>query len=819
MPFNRYNVPVRSRRRILAALVGCLCLVALPLGGGALGATSSGANGDIAYVRDSPVGNIYRLSTGTVLVNAATDPSWSPDGRKLAFVQAGVIETCTVSGCVPAATGAVGTQPAWSPDGLKIAYVSASNIHVKTLGGGDLQLTSAGTNVDPSWSPDGTQIVFTQNGVIAKISSTTPGAGTAITTNGLSSSSQPSWSPDGSTIAFQSASGGTHPQIYVVSASGGTVTPVTSTGEDETGPSWSPDGTKLAFAQTSGSNAIYQVTQGVGGSWGALELLDANIGDATPDWQTVAPVAVSPPSISGGFAPQTGQLLSATNGSWNGASSGGFTYQWRRCDSAGNNCADIGGATASTYAVVNADVGSRLRVVVTASNAAGQTPSAPSNATGVVTQAGVVNPPSNTAPPVITLPLSATVPMVGDFVSATAGSWSGSFPMTFTYQWSKCPADDPLNGPCFSIAGATSSFFTVPPSLYGMRFRVTVTATNSAGAAHQSSAATEIVSAIKPRLTGTPPITGQLIVDQILSVDTGIWQGSTPITYAYEWRRCDPVGTLASCVAIPGANTNTYIPKVADIGFSLRVYLTATNVAGSGSGITNHTYPIIDKKHFAPSARVAPSITGVAVEGGQLTAGTASFDGDAPIATTVVWQRCDATGARCHTIASAAKTVYSPTLADVGSTLRLAVTAKNAYGSIVALSDPTDPVKGQPPHRLGRRIVGTAKLHYLLGTPYDDQLIGGPGNETIDGGGGYDTIRAGSGNGVITVQGPGSSRIYGGPGSSTIYTANGYKDFVYCVGKHDKVFADAFDVVKKCAVVQIGSSAPTPPAPSTPGPR
>jgi Ca2+-binding RTX toxin-like protein len=209
------------------------------------------------------------------------------------------------------------------------------------------------------------------------------------------------------------------------------------------------------------------------------------------------------------------------------------------------------------------------------------------------------------------------------------------------------------------------------------------------------------------------------------------------------------------------------------------------------------------------------------VVGGQLTAGQPSFAGDAPIATNLAWQRCDATGAGCHTIASATKTAYSPTLADIGSTLRLAATAKNAYGSITALSDPTDPVQGLPPHRKGRRIVGTAKLHYLLGTPYDDVLIGGPGNETIDGGGGYDTIRAGSGNDVITVRGPGSSRIYGGRGSSTIYAANGYKDYIYCVGGHDKVVADAFDVVKNCKVVQgPAPSMPTPTTPpTTPGPR
>jgi Tol biopolymer transport system component len=800
-----YNVPVPSHRRLATAFAVGLIFVVLPLGGGALGATSSGANGDIAYVRGA---DIYRLSTGTVLVSGASDPSWSPDGTKLAFVQGGAIMTCTVSSCAPAPTGATGTEPVWSPDSLKIAYVSGSNIHVWTLSGStDLQLTSAGTNADPSWSPDGTQIVFTQNGAIATISSTTPGSGTAITTTGISGTSQPSWSPDGSTIAFQSAGGGPHPQIYVVSASGGTVTPVTSTTEDETAPSWSPDGTKLAFAQTSGSNAIYQVTQGVGGSWGSLELLDANAGDATPDWQTAAPIAVSAPSISGGFAPETGQLLSATNGGWSGASSGGFTYQWRRCDSAGNNCADIGGATASTYAVVGADVGHRLRVVVTASNAAGSTASSPSNATGVVAQAGVFSPPANTAPPSISLPSGETVPMVGDFVSATAGSWSGSFPMTFAYQWVQCPAADPLNGPCFAIPGATSSFFTIPPSLYGMRLRVTVTATNSAAAVRQSSPATEVISAIRPRLTTTPQITGQNVVDQILSVDTGVWEGSAPLAYAYEWRRCDSVGSLASCVAVPGAVSSSYSPQVADIGFSLRVYITASNVAGSAVGITNHTFPVVDKQHFAPTETQQPTIAGTAVIGHWLTGSDGSFSGDSPIATSLVWQRCDATGRACHSISGPTKIFYHPSESDLGFTLRLAVTAQNAYGKLIARSDPSEPVQAAPPHRKGRRIVGTSRGDYLAGGAFDDVILGLGGNDTLLGGAGDDRLEGGPGNDVLTG-GPGSDVLRGGRGSDTIYAADGQRDVIDCGPGADRAIVDAFDIVKNCEVRQIARSTP-----------
>jgi hypothetical protein len=62
--------------------------------------------------------------------------------------------------------------------------------------------------------------------------------------------------------------------------------------------------------------------------------------------------------------------LSASTGSWTGAPTG-FAYQWERCDSAGANCAAIAGASGPTYVVTAADVGFRLRVVVTATNAGG----------------------------------------------------------------------------------------------------------------------------------------------------------------------------------------------------------------------------------------------------------------------------------------------------------------------------------------------------------------------------------------------------------------------------------------------------------------
>ena len=95
-------------------------------------------------------------------------------------------------------------------------------------------------------------------------------------------------------------------------------------------------------------------------------------------WGVVATI----PAITG--TASRGSVLTASTGTWTGFPSPTFAFQWRQCDSGGANCADIAGATASTYTVTSADVGATLKVVVTATNRFGSAP-ATSAQTAVVT--------------------------------------------------------------------------------------------------------------------------------------------------------------------------------------------------------------------------------------------------------------------------------------------------------------------------------------------------------------------------------------------------------------------------------------------------
>lgn len=90
------------------------------------------------------------------------------------------------------------------------------------------------------------------------------------------------------------------------------------------------------------------------------------------------------PTITG--VPEAGQRLVAHHGTWTGSPSS-FSYSWSRCDTSGNACAAIGGATSRVYTITDTDVGHTLRVAVTARNASGAG-HATSSPTAVVSPGG-----------------------------------------------------------------------------------------------------------------------------------------------------------------------------------------------------------------------------------------------------------------------------------------------------------------------------------------------------------------------------------------------------------------------------------------------
>jgi hypothetical protein len=202
---------------------------------------------------------------------------------------------------------------------------------------------------------------------------------------------------------------------------------------------------------------------------------------------SLAPRNSSAPAISGSIT--AGQALTATHGTWSNLPTS-YSYQWNRCDATGGACSTITGATSQTYVLGPADVGHTIVVQASASNHYGTGGPASSAATGVVAAA------SNTsqAPASSTLPTISGSTVVGQTLTASAGTWSGTPPMTYGYRWQRC---DPT---CAAISGATGATYTLASADAGATIEVIVTATNGSGDASADAAPVGPVTSLGPRI-------------------------------------------------------------------------------------------------------------------------------------------------------------------------------------------------------------------------------------------------------------------------------------------------------------------------------
>lgn len=236
-----------------------------------------------------------------------TWPTYSPDGKKIAFVRC----RCDFVGHEPElyyknkaslyvmnADGsglrrvtsekyAVG-QPSWSPDGKRIAFAEDSgyggHIYAVSLESGKVvRLTSTRTKDDsPALSPDGTQLAVIRDNAVWVIDLVT-GKAVQVSGGGLFND-RPSWSPDGAKLAFGRDWGRYIYDIFTVNADGSGQTRITRGGGDKHWPVWSPDGRSLVYVEVPRASGTYGYT-------GTVVIAGAN--GAGPK-KLVAPPALMP---------------------------------------------------------------------------------------------------------------------------------------------------------------------------------------------------------------------------------------------------------------------------------------------------------------------------------------------------------------------------------------------------------------------------------------------------------------------------------------------------------------------------------------------
>jgi HYR domain len=157
---------------------------------------------------------------------------------------------------------------------------------------------------------------------------------------------------------------------------------------------------------------------------------------------SAVPVNTGLPVISGG-TPQGGRTLSTSNGSWTGSPTS-YTYQWEDCNTAGESCTTIAGATGNEYTLTESDLGHTIRVLVVADNATGVSAPAASAATAVVeASVGIVV--EGKVPFTQTLASTCSPVVLGPFVPGRAAEYSNTCALkaTSTAAESKLVAEDP----------------------------------------------------------------------------------------------------------------------------------------------------------------------------------------------------------------------------------------------------------------------------------------------------------------------------------------------------------------------------------------
>lgn len=272
----------RATQALLACVFAAAGLVTLAATTGTASAGFTGRDGSLGYdgrwsghglisLRRPSGGGLRRLRTP----GRPVDPAFSPLGLRIAFATRGQVWVMQADGTSQrqvTSTPLPSADPTWSPDGRSLAFTmgarGARDIYrIDADGAGLRRLTYSGSDATgPAWSSRN-RIAFARrsaggDGDLRVIDAT--GGGLARVTRGPDDDEMPSWSPDGRRIAFTRGSR-SHRDIYVIRADGAQLRRLTRLPHPASSPAWSPDGQSIAFSMgPKGRGALYVVPRAGG---------------------------------------------------------------------------------------------------------------------------------------------------------------------------------------------------------------------------------------------------------------------------------------------------------------------------------------------------------------------------------------------------------------------------------------------------------------------------------------------------------------------------------------------------------------------------
>ena len=205
------------------------------------------------------------------------DPAWNPDGTRIAFsfqatgnLEIGIVgaEGGSVETIAPHAR--VDIQPVWARDGQALFFVSAraGGFRIFKYDLATRADTPVTNGIQPAVSPDGKQIAYEQSGL--RVLDLATGESRMVRDEETEYRMEPSWTPDGQAILYVTEDEGSN-DIRIVPAAGGDPIELTSdTARHEMSPAVSSDGTRFAFVQfTAGVPTLYTaaITGGRASAW------------------------------------------------------------------------------------------------------------------------------------------------------------------------------------------------------------------------------------------------------------------------------------------------------------------------------------------------------------------------------------------------------------------------------------------------------------------------------------------------------------------------------------------------------------------------
>lgn len=241
----------------------------------------------------------------------------------------------------------------------------------------------------------------------------------------------------------------------------------------------------------------------------------------------------------------------------------------------------------------------------------------------------------------------------------------------------------------------------LPDGTYNFR----TVATDYAGNIGYSSTTTASISFVStPTNTALPTISGTVATGETISTSNGSWNNS-PTGYTYQWQVSDTgtgswsdiAGATAASLVIPRSAMNKY----------LRAAVTATNLTGSTVAYSAATAQVVG----APEIDTAPTISGTAQEGEELTATSGTWTGSPDsYSYAYQWQK-SATGSGSWTnLSGATGSTFTPANTERGLYLRVAVSATNTTGTTTAYSSATSATTMEPVNTVAPTISYTGDL-------------------------------------------------------------------------------------------------------------